>query len=103
MGYCQLPARRDHWKLLKYNSCLPSHWKHGKFGHNKFDYIQRNIHLGRPEDEETIDGEVSEVLDGGFVLEEEEEYQVETVPNNNDDWRGEGIDADDNSDSNTDM
>ena len=62
---------------------------HDKLSCNKFGYTRRNIHSGHPEDEETIDEEVSEVLDGEFKPE---------VPNNDNDWEGEGIDADDKSD-----
>ena len=103
MGYCQLPVRRDYWKLLKYNSYLPTQWMHGKLSCNKFDYIQRNIHLGCCEDEKVVDKEVSEIQDDGeFEPEEEEEQKVETVEKGDDDWGGEGIDANNNSDVDAD-
>ena len=62
------------------------------------------MHLGRPENEEQlIDKDMSQIQDGESEPEEGgEEYEVETVPNNDNDWRGEGIHADDDSDSDDD-
>ena len=81
----------------------------GKLICDKIDYIQRNIHLGRPEDEEqVIDEDISPDQDGEFVpeeevVEEEEEYEVETVEKDDDnDWGGAGVDTNDDTNGDAD-
>lgn len=84
MGYCWLPVRHDYWRIPRFDSYLPAHWMNDKLTCDKFDFIWRNIHLGRPEDEELVDEEV---------------YKVETISKNDDDWGGEDIDANNDSDA----
>ena len=78
---------------------------HGKFSCDKFDYIWRNIHLWRPKDKEveTISEEVSAVQDDEFGEDKEVDCEVETVEKGDDDWEGEGIDANDESDADADF
>lgn len=70
MGYYQLTARQDYWKLVTCpDACLLSHWMNDKFSQDKFAYIWRNIHLGLPDEEEAIDDDVLDIDSGRFDLE----------------------------------